>query len=123
MTSPAASGDADRDSSGRERDDGRQQAAEVEVLQRVDIADEASEQVAVPPVAELRWREGLELVVDPGACVAEAPQRDIVGGQALEVARDRPGETEEADAHDGRGEREDGGLLRGSRDQVAGGPH
>ena len=42
---------------------------------------------------------------------------------ALEVARQRPGEPEEAHDDDGHGQGEDRRLLGGARDQVAGGGH
>ncbi len=104
-------------------DERRRDHAEMQVLQRVDVADEAGEQVAVAPVVELGRREPLEPLVDMDARAGEPPQSHVVRGQALQVAQHRPAEPEEAHADDGDGEREDGRLLGRPRDQVAGGRH
>ena len=51
------------------------------------------------------------------------PEREVVRGEPLEVARDRAGEPEEADADDRDAEREDVRALGGAGDQVAGRRH
>ncbi len=50
----------------------------MQVLQRVDVADEAGEQVALAPVVELGRRQPLEPLVDMDARAGERPQGDVV---------------------------------------------
>ena len=115
--------DGRRDDAGRadhERDERRPEPAQVEALERVDVGDQPGQEVAAPVRVELGRRERLDPLVDGRADPAERAQREVVRREPLEVARQRPGEREEADDDDGRRQREDRRLLGGARDQVAG---
>ena len=94
--------DRDRDGAGDERDQRRPDAAEVEVLQRVDVGDDPREQVAAPVALELGGRERLDALVDAHARPAEDAEREVVRGEPLEVTRERPRQPEEADARRSR---------------------
>ena len=80
-----------------ERDDRRPEPAHVEPLERVDVADHAREEIAPPVALELPGGERLDPLVDARPDPAEAAQREVVRGEAVGVARDRPAEAEEAD--------------------------
>ena len=114
-------GDRDAGRADHERDDRRPEPAHVEPLERVDVADHAREEIAPPVALELPGGERLDPLVDARPDPAEAAQREVVRGEAVGVARDRPAEAEEADDHDRDGQREDRRLLCGARDQVPGG--
>ena len=104
---------------GEECDERRPDSAEVEALQGVDVSDHPGEEVAPPVALQLGRREWLDACVEARADPAERPQGEVVRGEALEVAGDGPGQAEEADGHDRHGQREDRGVLRGARDEVA----
>ena len=75
------------------------------------------------PVAvalELPGCERLEPLVGADADPREIAEREVVGAEPLEVARDRPGEPEEAHGDDGRHQRQHRRMLGRARDQVAG---
>ena len=99
------------------------EAAHVETLERVDVADHPAEQLAAPVALELAGRERLDALVEARAGPAQRPERDVVRGEALEVAGDRPGEAEEAHRDDRHRQREDRRLLGRARDQVPGRRH
>ena len=61
--------------------------------------------------------------VDSRADPAERAQREIVGRETLEVARQRTRKREEANDDDRRRQREDRRLLGSPRDEIAGGGH
>ncbi len=106
-------GDPDGDRAGHKRDEPRADAAQVKVLERVDVGDEPREQVTLPMVAELRGRERLDGVVHPDARLSQSAQSQVVGREPLEVPGKRPREAEEPHADDGDGEREHSGMLCG----------
>ena len=72
-----------------QRDERRLEPAQVEVLQRVDIRDEAREQISAARVLQLGRRQRLDRLVDPSPRTPEGAQRHVVRGETLEVARDR----------------------------------
>ena len=90
-------GDPDADGADDERDERRAEAAEVEALQRVDVADHPAEQIAAAETLELRRRERLDPRVERarGSAPSDA-QGEVVRGEPIEVARQRPREAEEA---------------------------
>ncbi len=92
-------------------------------MERVDVGDEPVHEVAAAVRVELARRERLDLPVDGRADPAERAQREVVGRETLEVARQRPREREEADDDDRRRQREDRRLLGRPRDEIAGGGH
>ena len=98
-------------------------AAQVEPLERVDVADHPADEVTAAKRLELRGRERLDPPVERRADPPESPQREVVGREALEVARERTGEREEADDDDDRRQREDRRLLGRACDEVAGRRH
>ena len=106
-----------------ESDQGRSDSSQIEALKRVHVPDHSADQVTAPESLELRRGEGLDSRVEALADPAETPQREIVRRQPLEVAGERTRQPEEPDDDDRDGEREDGRLLRGARDQVARGRH
>ena len=97
-----------------ERDERRPQAAHVQTLERVDVADHSREQVAAAVALELRRRERLDPLVEAGSNSAERAQGEVVRREAVEVAGEWPGEAEEADGDDRHREGEDRGLLGGA---------
>ncbi len=94
-----------------ERDERRPDPAQVEPLQRIDVADHAADEVAAPEVVELRRCERLDARVETAADAPERAQREIVRGEPVEVAGDRPCEPEEADEDDRDRQREDRRML------------
>ena len=80
-------------------------------MKRVDVGDQPVHEVAAPVRVELARREWLDVPVDGRADPAERAEREVVGRQTLEVARQRPREREEADDDDRRRQREDRRLL------------
>ena len=106
----------DTDAEGDER---RRKPAQVEPLERVDVGDHAAHEVTPTKCVELRRRERLDALVDRRTYPPECPERDVVRGQPLEVARKWTGEREEPDDDDDRRQREDRRLLGRARDEVA----
>ena len=104
-----------------DRDERRPDPAEVEPLQRIDVADHAADEVAPAEVGEPRRRERLDARVEATADPPERAQGEIVGGEPVQVPRDRPRDPEEANEHDRDRQREHGRMLGRARDQVAGG--
>ena len=72
---------------------------------------------------ELRRRQRLDLPVDAHAHAAQDAQREVVRGEPLEIAGQRPREPEEAHPDDGHRQRQDRRALGGARDQVPRGGH
>ena len=103
-----------RHPAGQERNHGRKQAAEVEVLLGVDVGDHAREQVALAVAVELGRRERLDALVDARPHPPERAQRDVVRREPLEVSHDRPGEAERLDRGDGDHQRQDRRPLGGA---------
>ena len=112
-------GRGDGDSCHRDRSGRRPDAPQVEALKRVDVADHSADEISATEALELRGRERLDALVEPGADVAERAQCQIVRDEAVEVAGEWPGEPEEANEDDRHGQREDRRLLRRPGDQVA----
>ncbi len=102
----------------RRRDDAHEQ-----VLERVDVGDEAAQQLARPRPRQAARDERLEPAEEVDADAREEAERRVVGDEPLEVAERRAGEREEADADDHDGQREDLRPEGGARDQVAGRRH
>jgi hypothetical protein len=95
----------------------------MQVLQRVDVGHEASEQVAPPVAAQVRGRERLDPLIHAPARPAERAQSNVVRAQPFQVSGHRADETEETHGHDRDRQREDRGPLRCAGDQVPGGGH
>jgi hypothetical protein len=106
-----------------ERDERRGDPAQVQALQRIDVADEARHQVTTPERVQLPRGERLHAPIHGCAYAAERAEGEIVRNEALEVPRERASEREEADDDDRRRQREDRRLLGRPGDQVAGGRH
>ena len=92
--------DADRDRAGRDGDERRGEAAQVQALERVDVADHPADEIASPVGLEPRRRERLDALVEADAQAGEDAEGEVVRGQAFEVAGQRPREGEEANGHD-----------------------
>ena len=103
-------GDADGDGPREERDERRADPAQVEVLERVDVGDHAREQVALPVALELRRARAARAARRPATRTRPSDaEREVVGGEPLEVAGERPREAEEAHGDDRHRQREDAG--------------
>src|SRR5690606_24397551 len=91
-------------------------AADQPVEPDVDVLDDPAQQ-RTPAGGEaagyLREKVGHHL----GAPVCELTERGVVRGETLEIAPQRPGDGEGADAHDGDREREDRRLSLGPDDE------
>ena len=70
--------DGYRDHSGRGRDERGPDAAQVEVLERVDVGDHAREEISVTVALQLHWRERLDALVHAHANPTEGAQGEIV---------------------------------------------
>ena len=116
-------GDADAHGPRDGCDEQRVEAAQVEVLERVDVGDQAGEQVAPPIPLELGRRQRLDPLVGADPNARERAEGEVVRDEPLEVAGQRTGETEEANGDDRDRQRQDRRALGGPRDQVAGGRH
>ena len=93
---------------GPDGDRHRQQRAQVEVLQRVDVVDGPGQEVAAAPPGERGRHPGREAVVEPHPPAGERAQRGIVADQAFGVAQ-RPAQ---------EGEHLDGGQDADERGQA-----
>ena len=115
---------ADGHGAGQHRDERRLEAAQVEVLQRIDVGDHPRQQVAgagssrAAPARAARCARRTWSARRPSDA-----QRQVMGGEALQVADDRPAEPEEPDRRRSSPQRQDGGSLGRPRDQVAGRRH
>ena len=72
---------------GRRHDDGRE-CPQVDVLQLLDVLDDAGEEVAAAVIQQAGGGEGFEAAVEPGPQVGEQPEGDVVGDQPFQVAED-----------------------------------
>ena len=99
-------------------DDRRHEHAHVQVLERVDVGDDAREQVAAVECRQASGRERLDRAVEPRPQPGEDPERRPVGGVPLEVAQDRPRDREDPDRRDREGDRGDVRDDRRLRDEV-----
>ena len=111
-----------RNGNGAETDDdrgdrGRDHPHE-QVLQCVDVRDEAAEQVAGPRPADVVRDQRLEPGEEPHAHARQIAERGVVGDEPFEVAQSGAREREKANAHDHDRERKDVRPRRGARDQV-----
>ena len=97
-------GDADGHHAGHDGNDERAEPAQIEALERIDVADHATHEVAPAVLTQAGGRERLDPLVETHADARKDTEREVVGGEALEVARQRPRKTEEAHGHDDRGE-------------------
>ena len=116
-------GRPNRDRPGQQSHEGRTDAAQVKVLERVHVRHHAREQVALGKAPKLGRCERLDPPVDAGAHVAKRAQCHVVRDETLAVASHRAGEPEEADRDDRGQEREDRGLLGCAGDEIAGRRH
>ena len=87
-------GEHDRGRSRDQRDEGRLEAAQIQVLERVDVADEPRQEVAAAGALELSGREWLDRLVHLCAGAAERAQRDVVRREPFEIPREGPREPE-----------------------------
>ena len=117
----AATSDARR--AHHERDERRRKPTQVEALERIDVTDHAAHEVAAPETGELSRCKRLDTREELDANPPEGAEGEVVRHEAFEVARERSRQREEADGDDRDGQREDGRLLGGPRDQVAGSRH
>ena len=83
------------------RDDGRQGATDVEVLERVDVGDGARQEV---PGALLQpgWRQRFDGSEEPATQVGQDAQRAPMGDVALQVTEGCPRDGQDADRGDGQ---------------------
>ena len=65
---------------------GRLDTPQVDGLERVDVGDDAREQVTAAIAVELRWSERNDPLVEPRARRTEHAQREVVRGEAFGVA-------------------------------------
>ena len=107
-------GDADATAPpARSATSGRQQAAQVEVLLRVDVGDHAREQVALAVAVRARPARAARCARRRASRTrAERAQRDVVRREPLEVAHDRAAEAERLDRGDGDHQRQDRRAAR-----------
>ena len=83
--------DRDRHGAGEQGDERRREAAQEEVLQGIDVAHHARQQVATSVAFEAGRHERLEPRVKGHPHAGEQAEGEVVRGKALEVARDRAG--------------------------------
>ena len=102
-----------------DRDERRTEPSQVEALERVDVTDHAGEEISASVALELCRRERLDALEEARPCLSERAQGDVVRDEPLEVARQRPGQAEEADRDDRHRQRKDRRPFGGARDQVA----
>ncbi len=107
------------DHRGAPGDGHRQQGAQVQVLQRVDVVDGARQQVAAAPSRQGGGHPGGQAVVEPDAPAGERAQRGIVADQALGVAQRSAQERQHLDRGQDADERGQAGSQRGASDDVA----
>ena len=115
--------DGDGQRAGEQRDDGWAEAPEVETPQRVDVRDEATEEVARSDGGKPGGNERLEPDEQSNAQRRERTERGVVGDQPLEIAEDAPRDAEEPDRDDRDAQLEDRRPQGGPRDQISGGRH
>jgi hypothetical protein len=82
------------------RHEDRRDHTQVDVLQLVDVFDDAGEQISRAVAMEAGGREGFNAGVEPGPEVREQPEGQVVGDHALGVACAGPRDAEEADEVD-----------------------
>ena len=104
---------------GRHGDGDRHEHPQHEVLQLVDVADHAGQQLAVAELLEVGRRQRLDAPEGRRAQPAERAEGDVVAAEPLAVARRRTDERHRPHAGDHHAQRQDRGLLRGPADQVA----
>ena len=126
---------------GADGDRHRQQGAQVEVLQRVDVVDGPGQEVAAAPARQAGRHPRRQAVVEPDPPPGQGPQRGVVADQAFGVAQRAAQEGEHLDrgqdADDGAearaqrgpaddvarpGQQADGGRGRGQAEQPGAGP-
>jgi hypothetical protein len=92
--------DEEGDRGDDERDDERRDDAQVEVLQLLDVLDDAREQVPAAVAEEAGGREGRQTGVEAGAQGPQQLERQVVGGEPLGVAGGGARDAKEADEVD-----------------------
>ena len=97
----------------------RQQRAQVEVLQGVDVVDGAGQQVAAAPPGQRGGHPGGEAVVEPHPPARQRAQRGVVADEAFGVAQRPAEEGQHLDRGQDADERGQAGLQRGAADHVA----
>ena len=89
------------DSEGQPRDDrgdqDRTYGPQVEVLQLLDVFDEAGEEIPAPVAFQEGGRQGRQAGVEPRPHSSQQPEGHVVRDEPLEVARERAGDAEKAD--------------------------
>ena len=115
--------DHDRDPAGHDRDERRGDAAQEQVLHRVDVAHHAGEEVAAPVPLDASRDLRLERAEEGAPHAREHAERQVVRLESVEVASDRPADAERPHGDHRHGELQDRRVLRGARDHVAGERH
>ena len=87
--------DGHRDQRGGHGHEERGDAAQVDVLEQVDVGGGPGQQVAVPPSGHPGGRAGGDLVVEPESHPPEGAEGGVVGHQPLGVAQRPPAEGQE----------------------------
>jgi hypothetical protein len=85
----------------RKADHRRPQAAQVEALECIHVADHPRQQVPPPIGIQLGRGERLDALVEPDTNAGQEPERDVVRRQPLEIPSQRSAEPEEPHRHDG----------------------
>ena len=87
---------------------------EHDVLQGVDVIDDAGHEVAAAEAGQAGWREGLEAVVDAHTQVGQGAQGGVVTDEPFSVAEESARQTEELDPDDGQRQRRLRRVLGGT---------
>ncbi len=100
----------------RKADHRRPEAAQIDALEGVDVADHTRQEVTLPIGVQLGWGERLDAFVEADADAGQEPEGDVVRRQPLEVPSHGPAEPEEPHRDDGGGQRQDRRALGGTGD-------
>ena len=109
--------DQDRRGAGESGGDWWCEAANEQVLGRVDVADEPGQQVSGPECGQAGRCQRLELAPDRDPGRGEHAERDVVGREPLAVAEDAASDAEPADRDHGDGQGSDVRVLGGPGQQ------
>jgi hypothetical protein len=102
-----------------ERDDEGVEAAQVEVLERVDVLDGPARHVAAAPVRQSPRGERLEAVEQPDAPPGQRPERGVVRAELLRVAQGGAQHGDHLDRGQQPGDGAEPGSQGGAVDQRA----
>ena len=103
----------------RQRDQRRDDSPHHQLLQGLDVAHDARQQVAAMVRAQPPRGQRFEALEEPDPQLPEKAQRAVVGGQPLNVAKDTPSQPKGAHGHDGDHQLEDGRVQRRSGQEEA----